>query len=367
MLAVRYTRGTAIAAVLIAVSWHLVEDGLAVVTNWPIYRWPTASLLSWLLYAVLLAFNSVEVLRTGRVRYTWLTVVSSVAIAGFVAVDAYGQIGSFANWAWGAIGWLGVLACWGRSLTPLLVLACANLAVNGVVLFVVGSANRVAVTLLLMIAFGMYALQFGFMIGARALTAAASWAVEAAGARVETDALRVAGEEMHAVRRQRYEWLQRSAARVLGELASGTSDPVDPDVQRRCAIEAARLRRLFLETEDVPDPLLHEIRGCADVAERRGVIVDLRTVGRLPVVPVEVRRALVEPVIVALTYTSGRARVTLVASEDAVSVSVLAKIGPDVEIVYPIAPPSAGIGIQHHREEGALWVESRWHNRSPSP
>jgi hypothetical protein len=169
---------------------------------------------------------------------------------------------------------------------------------------------------------------------------------------------------MHAVRQKRYEWLQHSAARVLGDLASGVSDPVDPDVQRRCAIEAARLRRLFLETEDVPDPLLHEIRGCADVAERRGVIVDLRTVGRLPVVPVEVRRALVEPMIVVLTYTPGRARVTLAAIEDAVSVSVLATVSPDVQIASPIAQPVEGIEVQHHREEGSLWVETRWHNQS---
>jgi hypothetical protein len=291
-------------------------------------------------------------------------VAISLAISASVAIDAHGQIATFANWGWGAVGWLGVLACWGRPLRPMLVLAGGNVAINAVILVVVGSPDRDTATVMLMTAFGMYALQVGFVVGARALTTAAGWAVRAANARVETETLRVAAEQTHLVRQQRYEWLQQSAAQVLDDLAAGVSDPADLRVQRRCAIEAARLRRLFLETEDVPNPLLHEIRGCADIAERRGVIVDLRSVGHLPVVPVEVRRALVEPLIVLLSYVAGRARVTLTATEDVVSLSVLAMIEPDAEIIVPTASPLTGIEIQHHWEEHALWVETRWLSRS---
>ena len=363
-LGTRYTRSTTIAAVLIAWSWHLLNDGAAVVINRSGYQWPVADIGLWWLYVAVLAVASVDVLRTGRVRHPWVVVAISLAISASVAVDAHGQIATFANWGWGAVGWLGVLACWGRPLTPLLVLAGVNVAINGAILVVVGSPDRTTATLMVTTAFGMYALQVGFVVGARALTTAADWAVRAATARVETEALRVAAEQTHLVRQQRYEWLQQSAAQVLDGLAAGVSDPADSRVQRRCAIEAARLRRLFLETEDVPNPLLHEIRGCADVAERRGVIVDLRSVGHCPVVPVEVRRALTEPLILMLSYVASQARVTLTATEDMVSLSVLAMVEPDTQIVLPTPDPVTGIEIQHQREEHALWVETRWLSRS---
>lgn len=363
-LGTRYTRSTTIAAVLIAWSWHLLTDGVAVVTNRSGYQWPAVDIMLWWLYVAVLAVASVEVLRAGRVRHPWVVVAISLVISAAVAVDAHGQIATFANWGWGSVGWLGVLACWGRPLIPMLVLAIANVGINGAILVVVGSPGRATATLMLTTAFGMYALQVGFIVGSRALATAAGWAVRAATARVETEALRVAAEQTHLVRQQRYEWLQQSAAQVLDDLAAGVSDPADPRVQRRCAIEAARLRRLFLETEDVPNPLLHEIRGCADVAERRGVLVDLRSVGHLPVIPVEVRRDLAEPLIVLLSYVANRARVTLTATEGMVSLSVLAMVEPDTEIILPTPDPVTGIEMQHHREKHALWVETRWLSRS---
>jgi hypothetical protein len=196
------------------------------------------------------------------------------------------------------------------------------------------------------------------------LAVAADWAVKATTARSEADARRAAGEAVHLARLQRYEWLQKTAALALDGLASGMSDPRDPEVQRQCAIEAARLRRVFLETEDLPDPLLHEVRACADVAERRGLIVDLRTVGAPRIVPREVRRALVEPLIQVLAETAvtGRVRVSLAVTAHDVAVSVVAA----ADITLAISPQHEQVWIQQHQEEGWLWVESRWCDQSLS-
>ena len=72
---------------------------------------------------------------------------------------------------------------------------------------------------------------------------------------------------------------------LLQDLAAGRANPADQAVQRDCAIAAARLRRLFAESDDAPDPLIHELLACADVAERRGVAADLEAVGGIPAVP----------------------------------------------------------------------------------
>jgi hypothetical protein len=44
-------------------------------------------------------------------------------------------------------------------------------------------------------------------------------------------------------------------------------------------LAATQLRRLFAENDDVPDPLVHELSACIDVAERRGLAVSLAVSG----------------------------------------------------------------------------------------
>lgn len=59
--------------------------------------------------------------------------------------------------------------------------------------------------------------------------------------------------------------LDATSVPLLQGLADGSLTPDDPDITRACAIEAARMRRLFVEV-DVPDPLRHELTHRADVA-----------------------------------------------------------------------------------------------------
>ncbi len=67
------------------------------------------------------------------------------------------------------------------------------------------------------------------------------------------------------------------------------------------------MRRLFAESDDVTDPLEHEIHACVDVAERQGKSVQLSIRGARPALPLDVRRALTEPVIAVLAGARSRA------------------------------------------------------------
>ena len=77
---------------------------------------------------------------------------------------------------------------------------------------------------------------------------------------------------------------------MLAALAAGHADPADPEVRRR-SCSAARLRRLIAEPTR-PDPLLHELRAAADLADRNGLPIELIAIGVPPDLPVEVRRRL---------------------------------------------------------------------------
>ena len=127
-------------------------------------------------------------------------------------------------------------------------------------------------------------------------------------------------ERLHADRRQRYRIVRDAVAPLLAGLADGTLDPADREVRHRCAVEASRLRRLFAETDDVADPLLHELRACSYIADQRGVVVDLQLTGRLPALDRDVRRALTEAPLLALAGAERRARVTVLGRTDEVAV-----------------------------------------------
>jgi hypothetical protein len=165
--------------------------------------------------------------------------------------------------------------------------------------------------------------------------------------------------------------LRTTAEPLLSGLAAGTADPADLAVQRACAVEAARLRRLFAEGDDTPDPLVHELHACADVAQRRGVAVDIETAAQLPgtqfpgtqfpgtrppAVPPEGRRAITDLAIAVLVNAISRVRVTVTGTADGVIVSLVSDSPADPDL--PSSP--AGLVVDSQRDEQSLWVEARW-------
>jgi hypothetical protein len=118
--------------------------------------------------------------------------------------------------------------------------------------------------------YGTAALQLTLLLAARALAATAQRAAAVAEAESAVRRRRQVAERLHADRRQRYRTVRDAVAPLLAGLADGTLDPADREVRHRCAVEAGRLRRLFAETDDVADPLLHELRACSYIADQRG-------------------------------------------------------------------------------------------------
>ena len=129
---------------------------------------------------------------------------------------------------------------------------------------------------------GSTGIQVAISVAARTLHVPAQQAEAAATREADATARQAVADRIRGARQARWLELRATAEPLLSGLAAGTADPADLAVQRACAVEAARLRRLFAESDDTPDPLVHELHACADVAQRRGVAVDIETAAPFP-------------------------------------------------------------------------------------
>lgn len=363
-----YTRGTAIAVVVIVVIWHLGNDLPTTLASWSAYRWPIAVAASWLVFSALTGVCGWYLLRRdGRLPLPGL--VLGILLADSLVVDlcSSGQMLTQSNWAWGAVGWLVLIVFWRRPIRGMALFLAVNAAATLVVLVPDREFGRVGVARWLMIVVGTVALQLGLSGAVRALRTAAGWSARASAAQAATATRRAAADELHLARRQRYEVLRKGAADVLAELGYG-ADPTDVRVQHRCAAEAARLRRLVVETDDISDPLVHELRACADIAERKGVIVDLVTAGEVPPLPVAVRRALTEAPIAALAAARGEARITVTVGGGLVAVGVVADTELDLDAISEVIEPGGGAAeVESFRDGDRLWVQASIRVGEPAP
>jgi hypothetical protein len=329
-----------IAVVLLVGVWHVAND-LAALASWAgTYRSVAAEVLAWLALAGVAVAGGFRLVtgRSGRAADRALAGVVLVACAVATAAVPGDALLSGAGWAWGAAGWFGLLVLLRRPLAELGVLIAANSAATLAVLAYDGMLDRVGLARFATVVYGTAALQLTVAVAARALDATGRRAAEVAAAGSAVRRRRQVADALHAMRQDRYATLHRGLAPLLTGLADGALDPGDGAVRRRCAVEAGRLRRLFAETDDVPDPLVHELRACADIADRRGVLVDLQVRGRVPELDREARRSLTERPLVALAAAERYARVTVVARHDEVAVSVVADTADSAD----------------------GWVETRW-------
>jgi hypothetical protein len=203
---------------------------------------------------------------------------------------------------------------------------------------------------------GSAAIQLVAAAAARRLDVTAREAARAGRAEAAAREHAVIAAELHAARQARWLAVQATAGPLLRELAAGTADPADPRVRAACAAEAARLRRLMAESDDSPDPLVHELHACADAAQRRGVAVDIETAGVLPAVPAQARRVITDTAIAILAGARSLARVTVIAVRAGVAVSLVA------DSPVPAALPAAadGVVIELQEDQRSVWVEATW-------
>jgi hypothetical protein len=360
--ALGFLRGLRIAASVITVA---IMAGLSLpvlLSHLDVYPSASVQVDGYLVVVLIIAVDAVLVYRSrswGPWRWPVAAVVLGVLIVSRLDLPP-GELLSAGDWVMGQIGWLGVLVLFDQPLVALLAFIAAQVLFSSSIVLLVDHADRHTLAAFGLVTVGTCSSELAVGAATVALRRVASRAL--AAARLEQDVLigEAVAARLHADRRQRYEELAHTAGPLLAGLADGTVDPADSGTRRRCAIEAARMRRLFAETDDAEDPLLHELRACIDMAERRGVIVALATSGRWPPLPRDLRRALTNAPLSALATAATQARVTLVGTPAAVTVSVVADAAP-AEL-----PASAAEGVQVSSvvDESRLWVEARW---TPQP
>jgi hypothetical protein len=104
---------------------------------------------------------------------------------------------------------------------------------------------------------------------------------------------------------------------------------------------------------------VHELHASADMAERRGIAVEIETAGTLPPVPGPARRVITDAAIAILTDARTQARITLAAVAAGIAVSFVADTGT----VVRLPPAGSGVSIDQQQDGGILWAEARWNSR----
>lgn len=363
-------RGPRIAAVVIAFGWHVAINLPAVLTNWQYYRLPWAVGAGWLVFTAVGALAAKNLLRrTPASSWPLIGVLLLVDVAVFACTPAALLFDS-ANFGWATLGWFVVLLLWGRRIPALVAVLAVGAAIALVGVLTARGAGSADLSRYAMAVYGNATLPIAMMIAINLLSALAGSTARTAAARTALETERAAAGRMHQARRDRLAALDRTAGAILTELAEGRADPADPAIQRRCALEASRLRRLIAESDDVPDPLLHELRACVDVVERNGLPVDFVAVGVLPPLPVEIRRQLAEPLTATLAAANRWARLTVVGQPDEVVVS-LTTPGPSTITAEPVSGvgdtidmdgdgSASAVEYVYEENEELVWVQTRW-------
>jgi hypothetical protein len=349
---------------MVTVGWHVVAVLPYVVAAWLAYGLVPSGALIWLGYAVVGAVGATMVLRGGWKRAAPPWVACCLLLAGVVANSLTVPGGFFSHYtfAFTVSGWFALVALWHRRLAELLGFLAANGALGLLAVALLGEITRAHLAMLLISACGSSVFEITIYVGSRAVAATARRAAEAEDATARTRNGRLAAEAVQAARRARYETVRATVVPLLGGLAAGSLDLAAARTRQEVAVAVTRLRRYLVENDDVPDPLSHELRACADAAERRGVAVDLiAAAGTIPMLPASVRRALVEPVIQVLAATASRARITVIASATEVAVAIVA----DARLALAAGdgpPETANDGVRREwdREGGRLWAQARW-------
>lgn len=318
---------------------------------------PWAQLAAFSVLAAVLAGEAVLLVR----RKSW-GIAGNVAVVVILAAAALsyltlpeGRTSTALDWAFGAANWVGVVVLLDRPF-------------RSSVLFLIGHESVALANLVVGQGFGKEAFArfatgsvtvIGFPLCAAVVAAVLGRiGTQAAAAAREVERVRIqeaVAAESHRRRARRFAELSGTTVPLLEGLADGSLRPDEPSVQRRCAIEAARMRRLFAELDTVTDPLLHELRHCADVADRRGVEVELDARGRLPDIPVAVRRDLTEVALTALATAESWARITVIGDAGLVSVNVVADCA---DVGMPVA--ATPVNVATYGADGSVWMEATW-------
>ncbi|MCP2170147.1 ATP-binding protein [Goodfellowiella coeruleoviolacea] len=326
-------------------------------TNLDTYRavWP--QVLAWGGFLAITAWAAL-VLRRGRQlgRWRWVLVAVVFALSALAteSIPPEHRLGAV-HWSEGDAGWtVALLLLDARAVVFVGVLLAqyamtfghAALAGDSAVSFA-GLVNATVIVLGYQLAVGLIA---------AVLRGLAASSAKVARAEEELRTAEAVAEQLHRDRMERYAGLADTTVPLLRGLASGALDPGDEGVRQRCAVEAAKMRRLFAEDTTAPDQLLHELRACIELAERNGISVSFAECGVRPEIPRVARRTLTEPAVAALATARGRVRLTVSGSDGSVTVSVVADCPPHL---VP-EPNTDGVRTSTLVDGDRVWVQATW-------
>lgn len=336
------------------------------------YRPPWLMITALALLAVGIAATVLVLRRRIFIRWRWplLAVVLLAAHLGATSIPGPDLLGA-ADWTYLVPGLLIVALLVDRPFNQL----CAALLANSLVAFcralLLGPGDLVSFIGLACILVNAFGLLLAVAVGVRGLSKLGDRADGAIAARERVRLGQMVSAHVHQDRQQRYADLSRTVAPLLDGLANGTLSPDQQSVRQDCAVEAARMRRLFAESDDVVDPLTHELRACADNAGRRGVAVYVMTGGRRIEVPKMTRRALTEPVLALLTVTTSRAKITVTEHDDTVIVSAAGDVAGDTALPLSLQQSvpakqsdlhasGRSVNTELVRSDRAAWITASW-------
>jgi hypothetical protein len=290
-------------------------------------------------------------------RWPLVALVLAASLAGTWTVDAADRLG-IAHWSDEVVGWSLVLLVLDRPVAVFVGLLAAHyLPAFAFAIFdgpadvsFSGAVNSTVIT-------GTF--QLAVILFANALRRVALSVAKVAREEEQVRTAEAVADQLHTDRKDRYAALGETTAPLLAGLASGSLDPGEEPVRRSCAIEAARMRRLFGDATVGPDPLVDELLACVGLAERNGVSVRFSERGERPPVPVEMRRLLTEPAVAVLATARGDVRLTVVGAGAQVTVSVVADTVPHAIPTVDNDEITTSTVVTGDR----LWVQATWRGR----
>jgi hypothetical protein len=289
-----------------------------------------------------------------RWRWPLIALVLLASVAGTLTVMPADILGT-AHWSDEVVGWSLVLLSMDRPLGLFAGLLAAHY-IQAYVLALVdgpvdvtfaGVVNTTTIT---------SSFQIAVVLFANALRRVAMRVALVAREEEDVRTVEAVADRLHADRKDRYAALAETTAPLLEGLGSQRLNPGDESVRRACAIEAARMRRLFGEATVGPDPLVEELMACVGLAERNGVSVRFSERGDRPPVPTAVRRMLTESAVAMLATARGDVRLTVVGADDKVTVSIVAKAARDDVPIVQNEEITTSTVLNGDR----LWVEATW-------
>jgi hypothetical protein len=312
-------------------------------------------------FVVLLTVGAVGLWREVRA----LPLSAGFRWAGFAATVVAAVVNGFTldstdvlqgeHWTFGVCGWFCVYLLFGARLRALAAALGVHLVVAAGQIVVHGLPPRAVAAALAISVVNVYGFQLAVGAFASVLRGTAESAAVAAAADEELRTREAVAESLHRDHEDRLRSLLATTVPLLRGLADRTLDPGDPVTVRRCAVEAARMRRLHVASDEVADSLVHELAAILDVADRRGITAQLEVSGTPRTVPEESRRDLLDPLSVVLSAARTAARLTVAYTSTAVRVSIVAD-GP--ETVVP--PTGTTVRVQRVDAPGTVWVETTW-------